>query len=1033
MYNKNIRICTLLGVLVSLSSCNSNSGGNNNLETSTKSNLGVASQAYFPAVKCLIHGGAGYLRLDVPSDIAKDTSTQLKAELICLDHVKFDVTKSGTWGEKDDSIAKVSKTGIMTTHKEGNTKIVYFDRLLNHSVMADVHVNHAEVKELSISSGSINYVAGELAKLQVYASFTDGEKGRYIDSSLIKWTSSNNNVANVDKEGSLHLNTAGNAIIYAEYKNKTSQLSVTVEQSPIKEIHISTKDLALDALITNEVQINAEATLGNKEHLDLDNNLLECSSSNPKLLKFSESQNCLLEVVDHKKTGSAEIMVKYKNFTDKQTIKVTTDNISDIKAELNTDGLLPNTSREYKIYAIHKSILGKETVYNVTNNLDITSSDDSIISVQNNAIHTHKAGHATLSTEFGEGKDAKSYSMPIIVGTIDVQAPDDMHSGSDATVKVRTIDAKNIAHDVTAQAVITSSNNSVLSVINNKLIAQNEGEAKLKVSLPSGEFVEKGIKVTPALIKSIEISDLPDTIRVGDTKELHLQATYSDNKTSQVSDKEHVNWSISPADIMSISSNGVITPKQVGVAKVNVDYKGYKATASINIDAAEVTGMDIDQKELDLVGLIGDSKQISAALTYSDGGRETLDNDKLKCTTSNSSIAKISGECNITAVNPGNAIVTVTYDKYTHNVPVKVGTGQISSLILNVDTDNLLEDQARPYKIDATINGNKYDVTNSLVVNSSNPNVLRVDSANNRLISEIQGQSTISIIYGGKTYASKVVTVSRGISKISIQLVDINTLKEVAWTNLMPHKKYNIKTTCSWNKYAKTDYGCPVDLKVTFGSGSIEKDSVTNVIYFTPLLAGDFVISNPLTNLNQNGNTAAIRNPDYETNAGSFSQPFKLMNISDEFAGTNYNMRDPKDTDARQHTKSIAMNNEALEKQGRYNIINALTARGEGTTSYAIRWYEVSLSQAGNRPLPIVYPIYTNGKKYLCYTGNSGIWKKDNKFSTAAFSATANSSSVIPTAKCVNLDNDNDVRIGSDWNVYHNSDSIRTCWNQNCK
>lgn len=773
-------MCALFSALLSLSSCNGGSNtANNNATQQIALSVQSSSHIYFPAVKCLIHGGSGYLRLDAPSKVAKNTSTQLKAELICLDNVKFDVTKSGVWSEQKDSIAEVSKTGVLTTYKSGATKIVYFDRTLNHSVMADVQVTNAEVTELSISSDGTSYVAGEKVKLQAYASFSDGEQGRYLNSDLVKWNSSNNDVANVDKDGVLALHKTGNAIITVDYAGKTSQLIVDVEPAKIKTISIANKDLTLDALITNEVQITAEATLSNQEKLAIDNDSLQCSSSNPKLLKFSESQNCLLEVVDPKKTGSAEITVKYKDFNDVQTIKVTTDRISDIKAELNTDGLLPNTSRGYKIYAVHKSVLGKEIIYDVTNNLDVISSDDNIVSIKDNAIHTHKPGTVTLTTRFGEDKDAKSYSMQVTVGSIDLQTPSELPKGTTEQVQVRTIDAKNVAHDVTSTSIITSSNSSILSVVNNKLIAHSEGTVKIKATLPSGEFSEKEIKVTPAIIKSIEISGLSDTINVGYTKELQLNATYSDNRILQVADKEHVKWSASPADIISISNDGVITPKQIGVAKIDVEYHGYKATGSINIDAAQIVGMEINPKELDLVGLIGDSKQIAAELIYSDAGREALDNDKLKCTSSNPSIAKVEADCKIVALNTGNATIAVSYDKYTQNVPVKVGSNKIDSIALIADTNNLLEDEKRAYTIDATVGDKHYDVTNSLVVISSDSSVLDVDAVNKQLVAKRVGQSTISIKYDGKTYANRTVNVARG----KIINVELN-LNGNSWTGL---------------------------------------------------------------------------------------------------------------------------------------------------------------------------------------------------------------------------------------------------------
>ena len=363
------------------------------------------------------------------------------------------------------------------------------------------------------------------------------------------WTSSNNKVVSVDKNGKITPKKPGTAVITVKTKNgKTARCNVTVRSAP-NSISLSRNKATRGA--GDSYQLTATLPKGTM-------GTYQWSSSNNKVVSVDKNGK-----INPIKAGKATITVKTYNG------KTASCNVT------------VRNAPSYVKLSRSKATRGAGDSYQLTTKLPAnsmatfkwSSSDKSIVSVDKNGkINPIKAGKATITVKTYNGKTA---SCNVTVK----KAPSYIRlSRSTATRGVG--DSYQLTTKLPAGSMATvswsSSNSSVVSVDKNGMITPlSVGKATITVKTYNGKSAacEVTSRKAPDSVKldvGSKVMDEGDSYQLTAKLPAGSMATYS--------------WKSSSNSVVSADKNGKITAQRAGGAVVTVTtYNGEQASCRITV------------------------------------------------------------------------------------------------------------------------------------------------------------------------------------------------------------------------------------------------------------------------------------------------------------------------------------------------------------------------------------------------------------------------------------------------------------------
>ena len=229
-------------------------------------------------------------------------------------------------------------------------------------------------------------------------------------------------------------------------------------------------------------------------------------------------------------------------------------------------------------YAFKTSVLPE----NATNKeLIWSTSDESVVSVDNGAITALKEGKATITVKSKDGYKSSSAEITVVkkapiihVSSVSLNETSlDLLTGDRATLTATVLPSN--ASDKTISW--SSSNENVATVKNGKVTAISAGQATISVTTKDGGLTASCIvnvtqKIVPVNGVSLNYSELE--LSVGDSEDLiaNVLPTNATNK--------EVIWSTTDEEVASVDENGKVTALKVGetmivVTTVDGGYKDY--------------------------------------------------------------------------------------------------------------------------------------------------------------------------------------------------------------------------------------------------------------------------------------------------------------------------------------------------------------------------------------------------------------------------------------------------------------------------
>jgi Bacterial Ig-like domain (group 2) len=343
---------------------------------------------------------SGKVYYTIAAHTAEPSAEQVKAGTDASGNV-LAANLRGSLAVQGNTEGKISLTGL----KESTNYCVYMvtedqqGRLLG------------SVDALPLSTLSSTHVPVEEVRLN-YSQYKiqEGDRGVALKATLtpdratnrqVIWSSSNNEVAQVDQSGFVSPVSPGEAVITITTLdgNKTASMPITVEKKKdynLVEIEVSRTNFLLKPGESAEFSVYAVYGDGRRENVTRDKDTKYMSLS-PSYASVTPGR-----IVAGNKDGEGTITVSYDGKRESIDVEVTSTNeLKRLVASKSSEKMKPGASKQVKLTAYYND----GTKQDVTGKADWSSSDEEIVDAENGVITAKAPGKATVRAEF-DGKTA---------------------------------------------------------------------------------------------------------------------------------------------------------------------------------------------------------------------------------------------------------------------------------------------------------------------------------------------------------------------------------------------------------------------------------------------------------------------------------------------------------------------------------------------------------------------------------------------------------------------------------------------------
>ncbi|MFA5939319.1 MAG: Ig-like domain-containing protein [Sinimarinibacterium sp.] len=724
--------------------------------------------------------------------LAKGTTSALKATALYASGDKEDVTESAVWTSANSTIASVSDTagsrGVVRGANVGSTEVTA--DFSGFSGTATIDVTAAVAATLSITPASPSLSKGTTGQLVATATFTDGTSQDVTADSA--WASSAPAVATVGNQaGDKGLLTAvaqGSAVVSAAFQDVDAQTDVTVTASLVESIEIAPANPSIAKGTTQ--QFTATAIFVNGTSQDVTTSA-SWTSTNATVATVGDGDTSGSKgFAQGKQVGSSEIRAAYQGQVG--TTQLTVTDAALVRIEVSpTD---PTVAKGTTLQFTATAVFSDGTTQNVTTGATWASSNTDVATISNAAgssgsVQTKAVGTTEISASYQNQTASSTLAVTdATVTSIEVTpANPSIAKGTTQQFTATATFTDATTQDITAQASWVSSNTSAASVSNapgSKGLAtgSNQGTSTIRATYQNVTG-STTLTVTPAVLTGLAVSPVNPSIAKGTTQQFTATATFSDATTQNVT--ADTVWSSSDESKATVSN----APGSKGLAKgvavgspspiISATYKGESASTTLTVTPATLDKIELSPVAQSIPA--GQTQQYTATGMFSDGSTQDL-TKTATWSSSNTAVIDVSNAAPnqglAAARTKGTATIYAAYAGKQGATGVTVTDAALQSIQVTPSGARLAVDFQRYFKaVGVYSDGSSRDITEDVTWSSANTAVATINTS-------IAGSKGLA---KGEAVGVALITAAKSGLTQSVSLtVDNSTLTSVVIDNTSP-------------------------------------------------------------------------------------------------------------------------------------------------------------------------------------------------------------------------------------------------------
>ena len=541
---------------------------------------------------------------------------------------KTSTNKSVTWKSANTKIVKVSSNGTVKGIAKGTTTVTAYAS--NGQIKASCKVSVVKpVTGVSLNYGSVSLSAGKKLTLKANIKPSDAYYKQ------VKWKSSNYDVADVSKEGTVTAKKPGYAEITATTVNGgyTAVCQVLVIQ-PVTSVSLNVKE--------EYIEVGGYAWL---------KAVVKPSNATDKSVTWSSSDKSIVRVsstgkVLGVKTGTATITVKTVSGAKVASCKVhVVRKVKSITLNRSDMVLYLNKTATLKAYIAPSDATVKTVRW--------SSSNTSVLRVSEKGVLTPvKPGKAVVTAKTVDGGLKATCTV-----SVEIPATSLKISKSSLTLtagKTYALTSSIAPSNTTNKTIRWTSSNEKVATVNSsgKITAVGGGKATITAKTSNGLTAACTVTVLKS-VSSVSLNKTAVSVYTGSSVKLSASVLPSDASNKKLT------WSTSNRNVASVDEAGTVRAVKAGTAVITVTTAdgGFKATCKVTV-LQHVTSVTLNKTSL--VIKRGTETKLVASVLPSDASNKTVnwassDPRVVSVSVSGEIIAKSIGSATVTAVTADGA------------------------------------------------------------------------------------------------------------------------------------------------------------------------------------------------------------------------------------------------------------------------------------------------------------------------------------------------------------------------------------------
>ena len=580
-----------------------------------------------------------------------------------------DITGSALWASSNNSIARISNSGLVASHATGLASITAtLSGVAGHGsiTVTSATGSSPSLVEIVISPSTASVTAGETIPFIAMGGFSDGTQ-RDVTSS-VSWNSGDVVVATINAGGVAGLVkglSPGVSIISATSGHIVSTATLTVAASKPTLVSIAiAPDDAILSLGTLQ-QFTASGTFSDGTVQDMTASVT-WSSSNKLVVSIGTAGLAIARSL-----GSVTISANSGSLTASTMASVQSAALSSIAIRPANRKIAQFTSQQFQAIGIYAD----GSTHNVTGKVSWASSNPTVATIGNRGLAKGlNPGTTTIAATLGSISASTTLNVTnaTIVSISITPSGRTIAQGTKLSFVATGLFSDNTTQMITRDCTWASDNHGVATLGGGSTAtAMRPGTANISATF-TGVTGSALLHVSSATLSSISL--VPATAALAATTTVNCVAigTFSDGTTQVITGL--VTWTSLAPNVATISRGGTVTAQSAGTATISAQLGSLTADSTILVDSSPLVSIQIVPTTISVAPQTGVA--FRALGTFADGNTQDLTTSAL-WTSSPPSVATISNDPGTIGqaigLQSGTATITALFDGQigTANLTVK--------------------------------------------------------------------------------------------------------------------------------------------------------------------------------------------------------------------------------------------------------------------------------------------------------------------------------------------------------------------------
>ncbi|MGB0895458.1 MAG: beta strand repeat-containing protein [Parashewanella sp.] len=686
---------------------------------------------------------------------AKGNPQQYTAIGTYSDETTRNISDSVTWNSSDISKVTVNNTGLASTLAAGQSTLQAVKNDIKSNT-ATLTVTDAELVSIQVTAPENTIIEGLTQKYTATGTYTDNSTQDI--STSVRWHSSNTAAARVDNTGLVTGVDGATTVISVTKGNIASNnSSLTVTDAKLVSIQVTPAMPSIPKGTT--VQFTATGTYDNSTTANLTNSV-NWASSNTDDVVITRLGLALAE-----NQGNATITASRDGITsgsnnrgNSSSITVTPAKLTSIQITSANRSIPKGNNEQFTAIGTYSD----NSTMDITNSVSWNSSETSVSTINMAGLANGVTeGQVSISAS-DDGINSNSLSLSVsaaVLSSIQITpATRSIPKGNTQSYTAQGTYTDNTTSDITSSVSWSSSDTDKVTITMAGLAnGANVGQATIQATQNGIRSNTASLTITPAVIRSIQITPNNQRIAKGTTQQYVAEATYSDNTVSTITNT--VAWRSSNDTRVPITMAGLASGASEGQVEIQASRDGINSnTLNLTVTPEVLTAIQITPASSNVIE--GLTQQFTAMGTYSDSSTRNL-TSAVSWNSSDTKLATITSTGLASGISDGQVTVTARVGDITSNTAtLNIVVAQLTSIQVTPATVSVAKGVTQQYQAMGRYDNNTtVDLTSRVNWHSSNTSNATITSAG--LASSVAvGTSVITATLDGQTSNSANLTIT---------------------------------------------------------------------------------------------------------------------------------------------------------------------------------------------------------------------------------------------------------------------------------